>query len=446
MLNNTVFYPRVLLITRNDVDEFGPKGASIGNWFQFWPKDKIGILCSSKTTGYNYTPHYYVTSDRDITWSALYKRLKKHKPDEEMNNSAGLISSGDVSGGTSCASGDSRDEERPGLLKRIGLAYYRRIFKPVISSRMKAFIDTFKPDIIISFIEDLQAIGWTTRIMKHWDVPCIVELEDNWFALNERASGFGKTAQLHVWKKLQSLLGRADYTFVIGHALQKHLKKTCNIDSEALHCVDLPSRYDTWPKRPIHSDTRIIRYCGSVGSRIDTICDLYDAVQSLREEDPLKIEVHIHGVIPESYRSRLKASWFFQHPIPPHDEVPKLLRNSNILFLSETYQQSWKEYVSLAVSSKTHLYMMAQVPILAYGPTWAGVMAYASEFGFAAVVQAPDIHELKRIVIEMLNSKQDDILQAAAQVMGQNHNAEKVCSNLLAVCARIKDEREGLRN
>jgi hypothetical protein len=216
--------------------------------------------------------------------------------------------------------------------------------------------------------------------------------------------------------------------------MQKYLKKTFGINSDTLFCADLPARYADLSCRPKQKLPHVIRYTGSIGSRIDTITDLFDAAAICRQQYQMDIEVHIHGRIPDSQNKRLQAFWFYIHPLPHHSQIPNLLADSDVLFLSETYQKNWREYVSLALSSKTHIYMLAQVPIVAYGPKWAGVIEYAEEHSFAAVVHAPDVALLASTLRDCINKNQEVLLEKAMATANLNHNAEKVCKELLENC------------
>jgi hypothetical protein len=412
-------YPRLLIMSRNPIDEFGPKGASLGNWFQFWPCEKLALISSyaPPTAGRETAGSRYLLTDRDIRWQRLYTRLKRFKAREAFNSAVFIA--------------DTHQPAQPGLLKRWGMAWYRMLFQPRLSREMRIFLDAFKPELIFSCIEDLQVIGWTALTARRYDIPIWSELEDNWFAPPPDARGMLLLAGKATERALQRLLARSDTVFVISPAMQQFLRSRYRIESSVLNCVDTPDRYEGLTRRSRETVPLIIRYIGTVGGRIDAVRDLRTAVQRVRERFSLDLEVHIHGSVDQKSAEELAAPWFFIRPVPPHDQVPALLADSHVLFLCETYDPRWREYVSLALSSKTHLYLWSGVPVIAYGPPWAGVMQYAQERGFAVTVTAPDIEGLVRAVNTVLGSPQDEMFRRAELTARTSHNAYTVCRTLL---------------
>lgn len=430
-------YPRILLLTRNDVDQYGPKGASIGNWFQFWSKDSIAIMCSHKNIEFDYCMHYYILSAKDVRFSKIYNKLRKLK---KLNSLPINTNSKKIDIQKKSIISINKMKE---LLLRICTAYYDRFFDSIISKEMNDFIKSFDPEIILLFAEDLQMIRWADKITKKFKKPIIVELEDNWFSRDSDLQNIERKALRHTRSKLGELLKQAKKIYVIGEKMQSFLKDTFLVDSEILYCVDSSVRYKLI-KNDNSKESFNIVYCGSIGARLDTLKDLYDAVYQLRNEYYINLEVFLYGnwgiYNDPTYFS---AHWCHIESIPVHEQIPETLAQADLLFLGETYNPFWMDYVSLAVSSKTHIYMMTGHPIIVYGPEWAGVVEYAKQGGFSLVVQAPNLQELKKEIFKLYNDS-GEIRQSlkinSEKSIKLNHEAVVVCERLRNQLAFITKE------
>jgi glycosyltransferase involved in cell wall biosynthesis len=109
-------------------------------------------------------------------------------------------------------------------------------------------------------------------------------------------------------------------------------------------------------------------------------------------------------------------------PCPDHEELAAVLRGADILFLPERFDKS-AEGIRLSVSSKAHLFMFSERPVVVYSDPVTGIARYASEDGWAAVVDRRDPCLLADVIARFITDDRyrQAFIDTARSTAGNNH-------------------------
>jgi glycosyltransferase involved in cell wall biosynthesis len=110
---------------------------------------------------------------------------------------------------------------------------------------------------------------------------------------------------------------------------------------------------------------------------------------------------------------------------PGHADLPAHLKGADILVIAESFDQEVVDGYGLSISSKAHLFMFSERPILIYAPATTGLARYATEEGWAEVVCSRDPSRLSCVIKGILSSpeRQQALIQQARRIGEANHDA-----------------------
>jgi hypothetical protein len=194
-----------------------------------------------------------------------------------------------------------------------------------------------------------------------------------------------------------------------------------------MQCDDSARFFASRPKRIVNEGVVSIIYSGAIASgRWESILDLCEAVSGL-QKDGLNAEVSVYTSSFSTAREGGVAG-LRVFPLPSHEELPAILKGADILFLPESFNKKYLSTTRLSISTKAHLYMMSERPILLYGPACIGVIDYAVKYGWGYVVKKRGKEFLKSAVREMIYNKRlcADIVENARKAVAVNHEASIV--------------------
>ena len=108
--------------------------------------------------------------------------------------------------------------------------------------------------------------------------------------------------------------------------------------------------------------------------------------------------------------------------------LPSYLKGADLLYLPETFDPDIAQGYRFSISTKAHLFMFSQRPILVYGHPSNGLVNYASREGWACVVNIRNIDLLKDSLRSLLldNAQREEKVQVANRVVMSNNDCKKV--------------------
>ena len=295
------------------------------------------------------------------------------------------------------------------------LLFFVRLSKP-----LQKFVSDFKPDIIYCQGYSLGFTVLPLLISKKLNIPICFQTTDDWPAFTYKNSLAGWILR----REVQKLVSRSSLCFAFGEKMKNEYQRRYGVSFHVTYHLDDVNRFRVFAEN-LDSDNKRIIFTGSLGlNRHECIADLYKAILSLRKNGvPVVLDVYCTGLpkeIPEEIRTSTVVRFF---PLPSHEDLGRVLKSADILFLPESFNVDQAK-LSLSISTKCHLYMMAERPVLLYGPDYAGSMEYASSNGWGMVVSQRDLVVLSAAVMRLLEEVplKQHLAQRSAECLRMNHD------------------------
>lgn len=325
------------------------------------------------------------------------------------------------------------------LLIRSGV--WEPLFKVRISAPMGQFIKNYQPEIIYCSGYSLAFATLPLMISSKYSIPICFQTLEDWPSYSYRYSPIGALFR----RKAKLLISNAALRLAFGEKMQRLYQKRYHVPFEVTYHSDDMKRFSNITLKRVQNVRKIVFSGNLVLSRHECIEDLLKAIRQIENgKEKILIEIYCAGLpkeVPETVRS---APEIVFKPIPAHNELPQILRNADILFLPEAFSVGAAR-LGLATSTKCHLYMMAECPILAYGPSYAGTMEYAIKHGWAFVVQQRDIHMLADGIRKLLNDQVlvTELKNKALECFKRNHDRNTAQTRFEQMIAAAAANRTG---
>jgi glycosyltransferase involved in cell wall biosynthesis len=175
----------------------------------------------------------------------------------------------------------------------------------------------------------------------------------------------------------------------------------------------------------------VILFAGTIGYTVDDCLDLLAGLITtgqLKEYGVLGARLRLCAALTKEELQ--KRGW--NHPDievrgwVSQMELHEELCNADILFLPYSFSENARKAVETAFASKTADYLAAAKSILVFGPKNSTLVRYASEQGFAEVVDEFSSAALARGIqnIELSPAYRERLVARALEVFSANHDIE----------------------
>lgn len=425
-------YPKVLIVTKSQIGDIDSAGAALRGWFGDWPRDHLAQVYSGVPAGGK------LFCERNLQLGPEERRLGRvfsWLKESGLGDGALPFRKAAATAGTRRQGFLARVKRAVGLIL-IESGLWELVFSPRLSSRLRNFIEDFKPDVLFAQGCDITFMRLPLLIEAYYGTPVHFDVVDDWVTHLYRRSILGPTMNSVVARTFQRLARVSARRYCIGHLMAEEYRSRFGMDFTPLLQCDNPERFAAARSRYRTESLKCteIVYSGSLAlRRWEALLDLADACERARASGRnVSIIAYVPFVPPEAVDALGAAHCLELRPAVPDAEVPRILSGADILFLPESFDPSMREFIRLSVSTKCHLYMMSGRPSLVYGPPGIGTVEYARNQGWGMVVDQRGPQGLKR-AIEAL---QDDpaavgkLLAEARNVAAAHHSAPIVREEL----------------
>jgi GT2 family glycosyltransferase/glycosyltransferase involved in cell wall biosynthesis len=398
-------YPRMLIVYHNCINNADQHGVSIRGWFSDWPKDRLAQIYSGGESGSErFCGHVFKLGNQERRFGKLFFKLKS-----SSFRHAGLPV--------------VQYEQQPtgkatlsyfGLLKRatgrllFNSGLWELIFQPKLSTELKQWVNDFRPEIIYCQGYTISFAWLPLMLSKEFALPICFQTGDDWPMNRYSKSPTSIIMTPIVRKAARDLIKRAVVRFSNGETMAHEYLKRYQVTFEPLMMGDDYSRFDIIKgRRLVDEKTISVVYTGSLGSmRCAPLIDLCLAAQELQTEGfVIVVTALATGVPPESVNELRCISNLTVLPAPSHEDLPAYLRGADVLFLPESFDEKQAASIRLSISTKAHLYMMSERPVLIYGHRITGIMDYARRTDWACRVDRKDRQFLKDALRRLITDK-----------------------------------------
>ncbi|MCM8794460.1 MAG: glycosyltransferase [Candidatus Omnitrophica bacterium] len=257
--------------------------------------------------------------------------------------------------------------------------------------------------------------------------PLVLIVHDDWLAMQGKSFFLGRRVlgRIYIWA-----LRRSAHVYAVSPAMQECLRQLSGLDAELqLPAVDPPAdRADGFVHREVDIRAPRIIYAGTFLTP-DAFSILIEALKGdfLKERGVVDWRLELYAnvdknlfcrLVPEGDDSRIRLSgWVSQ------DQLADVLRQADILFLPNSFDQEQKSSVQTLLPTKTADYLRAGKPILVMAPPYSSLYRYAVAHRFAEVVGTHEPAETAKAIWEIISSKQHrEILCRKAQELFSLHH------------------------
>jgi hypothetical protein len=227
-----------------------------------------------------------------------------------------------------------------------------------------------------------------------------------------------------------TVLRRAAHIYAVSPEMQRLVFRECGMEAE----IQMPST--TGPVRQTEGQAQVTRlggpvilFAGTIGYTVIDCLDLLAnmiATRQLKEYGMPEAKLHLCTTMVDAEMRR--RGWdrpgIVAREWVPQSKLPGELSTADILFLPYSFLESSRDAVETAFPSKTADYLAAGKPVLVFGPKHCSLVRYASEQGFAEIVDEFSPAALARSIqkIAFSSSYSERLATRALEVFSANHD------------------------
>lgn len=399
-------YPRVLIIAMARINSLDTSnnGLLLRNLFDGWPRENLAQIFSGGDNGdAGFFGHYYQLSPENRRFGRLFFKLKSGQRPVRTDINAAQI-------GSDCTSPLLSKIKSAGKQLVLDTGLYELIFRLRLSSGMLDWVHEFKPDIIFAQGYNL-TFSWLPVMLKNATSARLAFLTtDDWPTylysgqLGE-PTVFKSIMRPVVSRAANRLLSSVDIAFAFGQAMADEYSKRYSKDFIVLSHADEPQRFTEACSRRCHpAGVRTILATGVFNKfRWPLLLDANECCRQLNAQGiPARVAVLSAGIDAVGMSEVALAEYIDIFDDPGNDLLPCYLKGADLLLLAEGFDESFVEAIRLSVSTKSHLFMFCQRPILVYGNAETGVAKYAETYKWAMTVTTRDVDILFKAMKTLL--------------------------------------------
>lgn len=428
------FYPKVLICSMsriNSNDTFN-NSLLLKNLFAEWPCKNLAQIYSGGCNGdEGFCGQEYQIGPHDRRFGRLFFKLKGEYSDTSLSTFS-----------TEAVRAAVQRSSQLGVFKQLVGRYfmdsglYELLFKLQPSQQLLEWAEAFDPDIILAQGYNISFNLLPLWLKKRLNTSMAYYCSDDWPSyLYASRDGFcAMTAPLIrqiVERSTKRLFDATDVPFsfndMMGEEYERRYGKSF---TTLMHCDD-PDRFKRAESIRLQlPEVKSIVATGTFGeSRWPLLIDLEEGCQQLNDMGiPTRATVLTSWITEEGY-NRVKSCRFVAlRDDPGHELLPSYLKGADLLFLPETFDPGIAKGHRYSISTKAHLFMFSQRPILVYGHPANGLVNYARREGWACVVDTRNIDLLKDSLRSLLldDAKCQEKVQVANKVVMHNNDCRKV--------------------
>lgn len=379
----TSSYPRVLIMHTSCIYEQDHYGLLFRTLFGDWPKTNVAQIYSG---GAGIGPTFFgKTFNLGISERRFGHIFYQIKP--------GILKSSSTI--TVQADTEHKDTQQVRWYRRIrykilcGLlssGLWEIAFPPHLSEELLHWVQAFSPDVI--YIQSGLAMAkLSMHLQEKLGIPIVFHPVDDWPNALYRGNPIMHQVSL---RTARQLINRASVRIGFSQRMADGYKEQFghSFEEVLMHGDDCDRFAIAEPERVAKPGEISVLYSGGLGlQRWQSLLDMCEAAQLLKRDNiKITISVYTSSIPPDAVNYLNREERLDIFPALTHEMVPSHFKGADILLLLEPFDQSIANNIRYSISTKAHLYMMSEVPILVYGSPSAGVVDYALQEGWGYVV------------------------------------------------------------
>jgi glycosyltransferase involved in cell wall biosynthesis len=309
-------------------------------------------------------------------------------------------------------------------LDNLSIAYNTLLVVLRRARQIRKIIQEEKCKLLIACTGDLYDLPAAYMASKKANIPFVPYLFDDYVY---QWTGFSRS----ISKRLEPIfIKQAKDIIVPNEYMQKEYKERYGIICNVIHnpspmpdLNDLDQAGSSFNKE----ETNIV-YTGAIyHAHYDAFKNLITSIKSLGRDD-VKLHIYTFQNEAELKHKGIAGSMVVYHSHIDQSEVPKVLRNADILFLPLAFKSPIPEVIKTSAPGKTGEYLSVGRPILVHAPRETFISWYFKEHFCGVVVDENDPILLAESISELRSNKalRNDLSRNARKVAEDEFSIDKM--------------------
>lgn len=303
------------------------------------------------------------------------------------------------------------------------------LFSYSISEQTLIEIRDFNPVLIYSNLGSNRIINLCCSLGQELNIPIVPHFLDDWLSIpNVHSFSFINYLLFrNINKNIVRLISNSKHGFCIGPEMKGEYEERFKIK---FSCMMNPVEKIIEGKKSLSSDVKKIVFMGGLHlGRLETLIEFLKELENTN----LLYEIEIHLYVAASYRNKIlehniKGPKLIIHDYISPSEVESELLKYDVGLHLESFDDKFKKFTRLSISTKIPQYMGLGLPILAYSPSDVSSTKYI-ELNRTGVVVNNDLEDKIRLIFEEYNFFSHN----AVNVAKKSHSSELQFQQMLSV-------------
>lgn len=296
-------------------------------------------------------------------------------------------------------------------LKKTG-SFFRilnELSTPSVSKKTFDDIEIFKPDIIYTLGANIQLLRIGVSLSKKFQIPIIVHNMDDFYNMKyDGRGGFWKYVQNRLQKEYRSAYERSFKSLGIGPAMAEEYERTFRIPFDwVMNCSDNHTMINGCA---MTNEPLLIFSGGLHGGRSESLVKIAETL----ENSNYKLEIFTSNTDLVKYHNSFNC--FANTKLLPYvkkEDMFSNLRRASFLLHVESFEEKYRRYFRLSMSTKIPEYMSLGKPIICVGPQDIATVAFIENNKIGIVVNKAEdlVRKLSEICTEDISNISTNVNQ-----------------------------------
>lgn len=427
--------PKILIVSRLVWDD-SSNSNTLGNLFKNYNPDRIArIYIESKFPNTNCCYRFYQISEFSLVKKLFNWRLPTGKIIDTRHDKNGTKTDLKVA------------KKEAGIFKfvrghRLWIFSLLREFLWALNSwkskELRRFIQDFNPDII--WLDGSPLIlmnrlnNYIANLLKN--KPVVTFLMDDVYTYKSCPNLNNRIFKFFLRKHVRKTVLRAAHVFVSSLKMKEEYDHIFNINSTfltkriAVENLKLSIKDNSKPTRLIYLGNVLI-------GRLETLAEISQAIKRINSSNiQITLDIYTGDAISKKQRECFNVKGVTLHGLVPYNEVPALIKNSDVQVFVESLEGTKSKIARLSFSTKIIDYLTSGKCILAVGsPELAPIEYFKNE---DAALVATNKTEIPNVLLQLIDSEIVNGYAKKAMDCGiRNHERNKLDNQLISILESI---------